>query len=62
MTNAALQFLRSFKALPASDQRDVLLRLLREPIEADYQAPSDDELVHVADEVFLELDKNENTA
>lgn len=62
MTNAALELLQSFKALTAFDQREVLLRLLREPIEADYLVPSDEELVQQADALFLELDKNENTA
>ena len=60
MTNAAQQFLRSFKALPKTDQHDVLVQLLRMPIEAEYAAPSDEELVHGADEVFLELDKRES--
>ena len=62
MTNTAQQFLRSFKALPASDQHEVLVRLLRLPIEAEYAAPSDEDLVRAADEVFLELDKAEKTA
>jgi hypothetical protein len=62
MTNAAQQFLRSFKALPQTDQHDVLIQLLRMPIEADYAAPSDEELLHAADEVFSELDKRESSA
>jgi hypothetical protein len=60
MTNEAQQFLRSFKALPKTDQHDVLVQLLRMPIEANYAAPSDEDLVHAADEVFLELDKRES--
>jgi hypothetical protein len=60
MTNAAQQLLRSFKALPTTDQHDVLVQLLRIPIEADYAAPSDEELGHAADEVFLELDERES--
>jgi hypothetical protein len=59
MTEAAERFLRSFKALPQPDQHDVLMRLLRLPIEAEYSAPTDDELIHAADEVFLELEKAE---
>jgi hypothetical protein len=62
MTKAAQDFLRSFKALPKSDQHDVLVSLLRLPIEADYTAPSDDELVLAADEVFGELDKAEKSS
>lgn len=60
MTNVALQFLRSFKALSPSDQHDVLVQLLREPIDAEYQPPSDEELVSAADEVFQQYDKSES--
>ena len=57
MIKAAQDLLRSFKALPPTDQHEVLVQLLREPLEASYEAPSDDELVAVADSVFLEYDK-----
>ena len=60
MTSMALQFLRSFKALSPGDQHDVLVQLLREPIEADYEVPSDEELASAADEVFLQYDKSES--
>ncbi len=59
MTEAAKQFLSSFKALPQADQHDVLVSLLRLPIEAEYGAPTDEELVESADEVFFALDKQE---
>ena len=59
MTEAAQRFLRSFKALPQADQHDVLVSLLRLPIEAEYPAPTDDELVQVAEQVFLALDEAE---
>ena len=62
MTKAAQDFLRSFKALPQSDQHDVLVTLLRLPIEAEYPAPSDEELVLAAEAVFLELDKAEKAS
>lgn len=62
MTSYALQFLRSFKALSPGDQHDVLVQLLREPIEAEYQLPSDEELVTAADEVFLQYDESERPA
>jgi hypothetical protein len=60
MTDAAKRFLRSFQALPKPDQHDVLVRLLRLPIEAEYTAPSDDELLAAADEVFLNYDRAES--
>ena len=59
MTEAAQLFLRSFKALPQPDQHDVLVSLLRLPIEAEYSMPSDDELLYVANQIFLELDRTE---
>lgn len=59
MTKTAQDFLRSFGALPRSDQHDVLVQLLRLPIEAEYGAPGDDELVLAAEEVFVELDQAE---
>lgn len=60
MTNAAQEFLRSFQALPPSDQRAVLDRLLRLQLKSKYTAPSDDDLVGHANEVFLELEKAES--
>jgi hypothetical protein len=59
MTKAAQDFLRSFKALLPTDQHEVLVQLLREPIEISYEAPSDDQLTAAADLVFLEYDKAE---
>lgn len=59
MTEAAQRFLRSFKALPQPDQHDVLVSLLRLPIEAEYSAPADDELIYAAEQVFLDLEKTE---
>ena len=60
MTEAAQRLLRSFKALPQADQHDVLVSLLRLPIEAEYTAPSDDEHIQSAEQVFLALDEAEN--
>jgi len=62
MTKAAQEFLRSFKALPPTDQHDVLVQLLREPIEATYEAPSGIELTGTAEMVFLEYDKDEQAS
>ena len=62
MTKVAQDFLRSFKALPPSDQHDVLVQLLREPIEATYEALSDDQLIAAADLVFLEYDRAEKAS
>ena len=62
MTNVAQKFLRSVKALPPPDHHDVLVNLLRLPIEAEYSVPSDEELICSANEVFLELEKAEKSS
>lgn len=62
MAKAAQEFLRFFKALPPTHQHDVLVQLLREPIEAMYEAPSDDELTVTAEMVFLEYDEAEQAS
>lgn len=59
MSEVAQRFLRSFKALAQADQQDVLVSLLRLPIEAEYSALSDEELVLAAEQVFLALDEAE---
>jgi len=58
MTDAAQDLLRAFEALPKADQHDVLVHLLRLPIEAEWVAPSDEELIHAARAVFLEFDSS----
>lgn len=60
MTEAAQRLLRSFRALSQADQHDVLVSLLRLPIEAEYEPPADEELMAAADDVFRELDKAES--
>jgi hypothetical protein len=62
MTKAAQDFLRSFKTLPLADQHDVLVQLLREPLETKYEVPSDDELTCAADLIFSEYDKAERAS
>ena len=59
MTKAAQELIQSFEFLHEEDQREVLIKLLRLPIEAAYTSPSDDELRYSADQVFLEYDERE---
>jgi hypothetical protein len=59
MTKAAQEFLQSFEILAEEDQREVLVELLRLPLEAVYTSPSDDELLYSADQIFLEYDERE---
>jgi len=62
MTKAAQQLLSSFNALPKESQKEVLVSLLRLPIEVPYTSPTDEELRCTADAVFLELDRREAQA
>lgn len=59
MTKAAQQLIQSFESLPEEDQREVLVELLRFPIETGYPSSSDEELLHSADLIFLEYDERE---
>lgn len=59
MTKEAQDLIQSFEILPEEDQREVLIELLRLPLEADYTAPSEDELRYSADQIFLEYDERE---
>jgi len=60
MTEAAKRLLRSFQALSKADQHEVLVSLLRLPIDAEYTPPTDEELVAAADAVFQLLDQAES--
>lgn len=57
MTKAAQELLQSFEVLTEEDQREVLVELLRLPLEAGYTSPSDEELLYSADQIFLEYGK-----
>jgi hypothetical protein len=59
MTKAAQRLLLSFNALPKKAQQEVLMSLLRLPIEVPYAAPNDDQLRRAADAVFLQLTPTE---
>ncbi len=56
MGDAARHLLESFEALSETDQREVLVALLRRAAEMPYPFPTDQELLAAADQVFQELD------
>lgn len=62
MTKAAQQLLSAFEKLPEDSKKEVLLRLLRVPLQASYATLSDAELCGSAEEIFLELDRRESQA
>jgi hypothetical protein len=59
MTKTARQLINSFEALPEQEQQEVLAELLRHLIDSPYATPSDDDLVHAADQVFQDYDRRE---
>ena len=59
MTNAAQQLISTFSTLPLKAQKEVLVSLLRLPIEVPYTAPSNDQMRRAADAVFLDMDRRE---
>ena len=59
MTKAAQQLLSVFNTLPKKAQKEVLVSLLRLPIEVPYTAPTDEQMRRAADAVFLEIDHKE---
>ncbi len=56
MGDAARHLLESFEALAETEQREVLVALLRRAAEMPYPFPTDQELLAAADQVFQELD------
>ncbi len=59
MSEIASQILNSFSALPETEQHEVLVALLRTSGELPSTELTDDDLVNLAEEVFLRLDAEE---
>jgi hypothetical protein len=62
MTKAARQLLSEFDALPKKAQKEVLVGLLRLPIDAHYAPPDNEQLRHAADALFQDFDRREAEA
>jgi hypothetical protein len=60
MTDAASKLLATFESLPASEQHEVLIAMLRRSGELPDTIVSDDHLVGIADELFQTLDAEES--
>jgi hypothetical protein len=56
MGNAARRLIEAFEALPVEEQREVKLELLRREIELPYPSITDEEMLAVADELFVMYD------
>ncbi|WP_020508559.1 hypothetical protein [Lamprocystis purpurea] len=59
MSTVARQLLQSFAALAEAERSEVLLELLRNTPATPYEAPSDQELIRAADDIFQEIDRRE---
>jgi hypothetical protein len=60
VTDAARKILDSLDALPEADRREVFREILRRVALIEHGALSDADLVAAADEVFLEIERDEN--
>ena len=61
MTTQAQNILNSFDLLPEGDKREVALEILRREMTMRVPPLSDEDLVGIAEGVFLELDSREAT-
>jgi hypothetical protein len=59
MTTEAQALLHSFESLPEPDQREVAAEILRRSLALDMPPLSDQQLVDLAEDAFLWLDRNE---
>ncbi|MGD0347358.1 MAG: hypothetical protein ABSA85_11410 [Terracidiphilus sp.] len=59
MVAAAQKFLEAFETLPQPAKREVLDEILRLAALEHHGLPSDEELVAAADDLFLQMDRDE---
>ena len=59
MTTEAQNILRSFDMLPDSDKQEVALEILRRSLDVELPPLSDEQLLRIAEERFLDLDRSE---
>lgn len=61
MTQAARQLLDEFETLSQPERQEVVVEILRRTVGEDYSASEDRELLLAADQIFLELDRREDS-
>jgi hypothetical protein len=61
MTQAAQKLLEQFDALQEGDRAEVLAELLRRVAVSPHDLPDPDDLVAAADQIFVELDRREQS-
>jgi hypothetical protein len=60
MTTNAKRVIEEFDELGEAEQHEVLIKLLRKSITSPYPSLTESELTSVADEIFLDLDREES--
>jgi len=60
MTTEAQNLIRSFDSLQEPDKIEVAAEIIRRSVALDMPPLSDDQLIAIADELFLEMDKEES--
>lgn len=61
MTQAAKKLLEEFEALQEADRAEVLAELLRRVALSPHDLPDPDDLVAAAEQIFVELDRREQS-
>jgi len=59
MTAQVQEMLHTFDLLPEGDKRELASEILRHTLTLDVAALSDEQLLSVAEEIFLQLDRSE---
>lgn len=59
MTTSAKSLISTFDQLPELENKEVAAAILRRTLHLDFPPLSDDELVLIAEETFLEIDRGE---
>ena len=60
MTRSVEELLNSFEKLPEAEKRELLSEIIKRSLSLDLPQVSDDSLIVAADQVFLQLDKDES--
>jgi hypothetical protein len=60
MTRLVEELLNSFEKLPEAEKRELVSEIIKRSLALDLPQLSDDSLLLAADQVFLELDKDES--
>jgi hypothetical protein len=61
MTHAARKLIDEFDALPDEDRTEVLAEFIRRAALASHDLPSDEDLSSMADHLFADLDRREQS-